>query len=226
MKKRRFGAVVLTLAFALSMTFPVTAGAAVKSITITGKNVVYVGNKIELDTKILPAGEKVRDNRIVWTSSNPSVAKVLETRDDDTTIKGIKAGKVTITVKIEGTEIKDTYKITVKAKKKSTVDTSADKSKISDYRKKAKKIKSDISKTILADTTAGRKKQYRAFEKRIEAIEDKLEILEEKWENRYENGKVTRAVYRSMEQKIESVEDYLETVEDALERKFNYEFDD
>lgn len=226
MKKRHLGTTIVTLALAVSISIPVTAGAAVKSIRITGKNTVYVGKKIELDTRISPTEEEVEDSRIIWTSSNPSVAKVLETKDDDTKIKGVKAGKATITVKIKGTEIKNTYEITVKAKKKSNTEENAGQSKVSDYRKKAKKIKSDISKTTLASSFTGRKKQYRAFEKRIEAIEDKLERLEEKWEDKYEGGKVSHAAYRSMEESIEAAEDYLETVEDALEEKFNHEFDD
>ena len=208
------------------MALPATVGATAKSITITGKSTVYVGDKIELDTKISPAGEKVSDSKIIWSSSDSSVAKVLETRDDDTTIKGVKAGSAVISVKIEGTNIADTCKVTVKAKKKSTTDTSADKLKIANYKKKAKAINSDIKKAVLANTTAKRRKQFYAFKNRIETIEDKLEALEDKWENKYESGKITRTTYRSMEQKIEAVEDYLDTVEDALERKFSYEFDD
>lgn len=104
--------------FTLLVLLPVSQlSAAVKprSIKITGPTTVKVGKEIDLDAKISPANAKVSDKKIVWTSSNSKVAKVMDKYGDDTEIKGIKAGKATITVKIMGTSIKKSYNITVKA---------------------------------------------------------------------------------------------------------------
>lgn len=226
MKKRRLLAIILTLALALSILVPVTAVSNVESISITGKKTVYVGKKIELDSVISPGYVDIDDDNIVWTSSNSKVAKVLDKRDDDTKIKGLKAGKATITVKIEGTGIKATYKITVKKAKKTKTGVAAAKKTIKKYKKNAKAIRKDIKNVKLAGTYEGRLKQYRAFENRIDKIDNKLDRLDDKWENKYELGKVTYKNYRSVEKQIEKVDDYLEGVDEYLEAKFNYEFDD
>lgn len=225
--KKRLSAVILTLAMSLSLAIPTMAATKPTSISITGKSTVYVGKKIELDSKISPKKAKVKDSKIVWSSSKPSVAKVLDKKDDDTEIKGMKAGTATITVKIKGTKLKATHKVTVKkAKTTSTSSTASDEKKIKSYKKEAQALKKEINNTKLAATKTERKKQYRALEKKIEKIEDKLEKIEDKWEDRWEDGKASRTTYRSIEKKVEAVEDYLDTLEDVLEEKFNYEFDD
>lgn len=223
MKKRLF-ALLLTLVIALSISISVFAAASPKSIKITGKTSVHVGNKIELDTKITPSNAKVKDSKIVWSSSNPSVAKVLDKTDEDTEIKGVKKGTATITVKIKGTSIKDTCKITVK-KATAASSTASDIKKIAKYKASAKNLKKEIKNTTLASTKSARKSQYLAFEKKINTIERKLNAVEDKWEAKYNSGKASRATYRNIELKVEAVEEYLDTVEDYLESKFNYEFD-
>lgn len=224
--KKRILAAALAMTMLMSLSPTVMAASKPKSIDITGKKSVYVGKTIELDTKISPRKSKVRDSRIVWSSSNSSVAKVLDKKDDDTKIKGMKSGTAVITVRIKGTEIKDTHKVTVKKAKKTKSSTSADTAKLESYRKNAEKIKSDIKEVKLADTFSERRNQYYGFEKRIDAIDKKLDRMDDKWEDKYDYGKISRSTYRSMERKIEQVEDYLETVEDYLDEKFNYEFDD
>ena len=79
------------LVFAMMVTSAKPAMAAVKArkIAIKGKKTVTVGRTIELDSVITPKKAKVRDRNIIWTSSKPSVAKVLEKRDDDTKIIGM-----------------------------------------------------------------------------------------------------------------------------------------
>lgn len=225
--KKRLTAAILTLVMSLSLALPAAAATKPTSISITGKKTVYVGKKIELDSKISPKKAKVKDSKIVWTSSKPSVAKVLDKKDDDTEIKGMKAGTATITVKIKGTNIKATHKVTVKkAKTTSSTSTASDEKKIKTYKEEAVALKKEISNTKLAATKAERKTQYRKLENKIDKIENKLDKIEEKWEDKWEDGKVSRSTYRSMEKKVEAVEEYLDTLEDYLEEKFNYEFDD
>lgn len=224
MKKRRFLAAALAMTMLMSMSLTSMAASA-KSITITGKKTVYTGKIIELDTRISPKKARVKDSRIIWSSSNSAVAKVLDKKDDDTKIKGIKAGTATITVRIKGTKIKDTHKITVKKAKKVKSTKSADLAKVDSYKKEAEKIKSDIKEAKLAATYKERRIQYRGFEKRMDAVDNKLDRMDDVWENKYEDGKISRSTYRSMKNKIEKVEDYLETVEDLLEEKFEYEFE-
>ena len=225
--KKRLTAAILTLAMSVLLVVPAAAATKPTSISITGKKTVYVGKQIELDSKISPKKAKVKDSKIVWTSSKPSVAKVMEKKDDDTKIKGMKAGTATITVKIQGTKLKATYKVTVKkAKATTTTSTSADEKKITSYKTEAKALKKEITNTKLASTKNERRTQYRTLERKIEKIEDKLEKIEDKWEDKYRDGKASRSTYRSIEKKVEAVEDYLDTLEDYLDEKFNYEFDD
>lgn len=227
MRKRRLTAAILTLGLMAAIALPTSAATKAESVKITGKKTVYVGRTIELDTRISPKKAKVRDSKIIWTSSKPSVAKVLEKRDDDTKIKGMKAGTATITVKIKGTKLKATHKVTVKKAKKSTsTSTTADEKKIASYKDSAIALKKEINDTTLAATYSERRTQYYQFERKIEKLEDKLERVEDKWEDRYHDGKASKKTYRAMERKVEAVEDYLDTVEDVLDEKFNYEFDD
>ena len=225
--KKRLTAAILTLVMSLSLAIPAMAATSPTSISITGKSTVYVGKKIDLDSKISPRKAKVRDSKIVWSSSNSSVAKVLDKKDDDTEIKEMKAGTATITVKIKGTKLKATHKVTVKkVKKTSTSSTASDEKKIESYKKEAQSLKKEINNTKLASTRTERQKQYRALERKIEKIENKLEKIEDKWEYKWEDGKASRTTYRSIERKVEAVEDYLDNLEDLLDEKFNYEFDD
>lgn len=220
-KKLIAGLLVFTMMLTTAM--PAMAAPKAKKIDIKGKKTVTVGSTIELDSVITPKRAKVKDRNIIWTSSKPSVARVLEKRDDDTEIKGMKAGTAKITVKIKGTSIKRTCKITVKKATKTSTDAAV--KKIDAYKSDAKALKTQISKTKLADTSKKRKSQYRSLEKKIDAIDDKLDKLEDTWEDKYEDGKITRSQYRSLEKKIEAVEDYLDDLEDYLEEKFDYEFD-
>ena len=52
------------------------------------------------------------NKKVTWKSSNPSVATV----DENGKVKGLKEGKVTITVTTEDGSKTDTYEITVKSK--------------------------------------------------------------------------------------------------------------
>lgn len=226
MKKRRLLAITLTLALTLSILVPVSAVTGVTGIAVTGKKTVYVGKTIELDSVISPGYIDIEDRNIVWSSNKPKVVKVLEKRDDEIKVKGVKAGKATITVRVEGTNIKATYKVTVKKAKKKKTGAAAAKKTINNQKKKAKAIKADIKSVKLASTYSGRVQQYRAFESRIDAIDNKLDRLDDTWEDKYDYGKVTYKTYKSVDRKIESVDNYLETVDEYLDAKFNYEFDD
>ncbi len=93
---------------AVSLLIGMTAAAAPKAESISiedSKRVLRVGQKLKLDSEILPDEAEVRDRNIIWTSSNPKVLRVLEKRDDDTKIKALKAGKAKITVRIKGTKL-------------------------------------------------------------------------------------------------------------------------
>ena len=224
--RKKLLAGLATFLLAVVLVVPVTAAVKPSGISIKGKKTVTVGKTIELDSVITPKKAKVKDRNIIWSSSKPSVAKVLENKDDDTEIKGMKAGTATITVKIKGTKLKGTYKVTVKKAQKSSSGASADKKKIAAYKADAKALKKKISKVKLASTRKERKKQYRKYEKQIDAIEKKLDKIEDKWEDKWEDGKISRSAYRSMERSVELAEDYLDTVEEYLEEKCDYEFDD
>lgn len=226
MRKRKYLSVLLAMVLALTMMLPVTAAPRVKRITITGKKTVYVGDIIELDSHVLPGYIEISDYNIQWRSSNTKVAKVLRHRDEDTKIKGIKPGKAKITVKIRGTKIKATYKITVKKAKKSKSAVTKAKKTIKKYKNNAKSVRADIKKTKLSATATGRRSQYYAFERKINNIENKLSRMDDKWEMKYEMGNTSYKSYRTIEREVEKVEYYLETVEDYLNQKFSYEFGD
>ena len=217
MMKRKLFTGITTLAIFATMILPASAATSADKIAIEGKKTVTVGKTIELDSEIYPDKVEVKDSDIIWTSSKPSVAKILRKYDDDTQLKGVKAGTTTITVRIKGPDIKATS---------TTSSTSTDKTKLTKYKKKAKNIKTEIKKVTLASTFEGRRTQYNDFEKRLDSIGNKLDSMEDKWEDKYDSGEISRTTYRSMEKEIEKVEDYLETVENYLEKKFNYEFDD
>ncbi len=224
--KKRLMAGLLVFTMIISSAMPVMAAPRARKIYIEGKRTVTVGSTIKLDSEIRPDEAEVRDRNIIWTSSKPSVAKVLKKRDDDTKIKGMKAGTATITVRIKGTSIKKKCKITVKkASKKTTADLNAAIKKIDQYKADAKALKTQISNIQLSETFQQRRTQYHTYKNKIDAIDDKLGRLEDKWEDKYDYGKITYSKYRKVEKKVEAVEDYLETVEDYLEQKFNYEFD-
>lgn len=224
MMKKKLIAGLLAFAVMASTSLPALAASRATGISIKGKKTVTVGSTIELDSVITPKNAKVKDSNIIWSSSKPSVAKVLEKRDDDTKIKGMKAGTATITVKVKGTSLKKKFKITVK-KASNTTSTSAAEKKIETYKEEAKALKAQIGSIQLAETMEQRRTQYHTYEAKIEAIERKLDKLEDTWEDKYESGKITRSQYRSLEKKIDAAEDYLDEVEDYLDLKFNYEFD-
>lgn len=110
--------------------------------------------------------------------------------------------------------------------KKAKVSTTAATKKIKNYKRSAKKIRSDLKRTKLAGTYAGRRTQFYKFVNRINSLENKLERLEDNWEMRYKTGKTSRFKYKTIEQKVERVENYLDGLEDYLDRKFKYEFND
>ncbi len=228
--KKKIMALILAAGIMLQAAMPMAVAAkAPTSMKITGKSTVTAGKTIELDSVLLPKGSDVDDDRILWSSSKCSVVKVLENRDDDTKIKGIKAGTATITVRIKGTKLKATKTITVKAasksSKKTSLTTTSDAKKIACYKTEAQKIKKEIQDLKLADSRSGRAKQYRALEKKLDRLEDKLDAIEDKWEHWWKARKASRKQYLCIERKTEAVEDYLDSLEDYLEKKFHYEFD-
>lgn len=225
--KKKLMAGLLVFTMIISSAMPVMAAVKAKSIGIKGKKTVTVGGTIELDSVIRPGNAKVSDRNIIWTSSKPSVAKVLEKKDDDTKIRGMKAGTATITVRIKGTSIKKKCKITVKKASQSAASSVDDAiKKINQYMEDAKALRNEIGRIQPAETVQERRVQYHTYENKIEAIERKLDSLEDKWEDKYDDGKISYSQYKKIEKKIEAVEDYLEDkVEDYLDEIFNYEFD-
>lgn len=226
MKRKNLSVLLISALITLSMAVPVLGVTGAQSVVITGEKTVSKGKTIELDSVIFPDYADVPDYQIVWSSSNSKVAKVLRKNDDETRIKGMKAGKATITVKISGTNLKASCKVTVKKAKKKKSGAAAAKKKIKSYRTQAKKIKSQINRTTLAANYAQRRSQYFSLEGKLKSVEHKLERIEEQWETKYEFGQVSYKTYRSVEKSINSADYYLETVEHALNQKFNYEFDD
>ena len=80
----------------------------VKSIYITGSKEVLVGNTIKLTANIGPID--ATNKKVIWTSSNGSVAIV----DELGNVRGIKAGTVTITATTEDGNNTATYDITIR----------------------------------------------------------------------------------------------------------------
>lgn len=81
----------------------------VNEVVISGNSEVNVGKTIKLSVKVLPDDASNKD--VTWSSSNEKIATV----DNNGNVKGIKAGKVTITVKSVDGSKSAKKEITVKA---------------------------------------------------------------------------------------------------------------
>ena len=208
-----------------------TAAAAPKAESISiedSKRVLRVGQKLKLDSEILPDEAEVRDRNIIWTSSNPKVLRVLEKRDDDTKIKALKAGKAKITVRIKGTKLSASRTFTVKKKTNSSASDLKSKytKKIDAQAAKAAKYEAEISSLQLPTDFTERRVLYYTWENKLDKVSNALDVIEDDIEDDYHAGKISRAVYRSLDRKTESAEDYVDEVEDILNQVFQYEFDD
>ena len=95
-----------------SKTITVTVGAAsevaVTKVTISGSKEVEVGKTIKLTANIIP--KNATNKSVTWKSSNTKIATV----DKNGNVKGLKAGKVTITVTTKDGSKKASLTITVK----------------------------------------------------------------------------------------------------------------
>lgn len=216
MRKKMLAAALTCMiaATGMIMAVPVNAREADR-IEIEGASTVYVGKKLELDADIKPDDDGIRDSRIIWKSSKPSVAKVLQKRGDDTKIKGKKAGTVKITVRVKGTKLKATKTITVKKIASVTEEAKKDKKELKKYKAEIKKIFKEMKK---AKISAGQE-EIRSYKAQLDAIERKLDALDDKWEDL--KGKTAR----KLEKEIDKVEDYLENAEEYLEDKFSCDDD-
>lgn len=226
MKKtfRKFVSILLAAVMTLSMAAVVMAAPSPTKISVKGSlKTMYVGQTYELDSRIRPYDDVVRDRNIIWSSSNSKVLKVLEKRDDDTKVKALKAGKARITVRIKGTKLKATRTITVKKNKKSS--TSSYEAKIKSYNTQLKKIEKKIRSAKVSSDYRSRMKTALNFKRQIEKVENKMEALEDTLEYKYESGRLSRSQYRNLERKLERVDDYASDIEDELEYKFG-DFDD
>ncbi len=85
----------------------------IKDISIDGASSLVVGSSIQLTVKISP--DDATREKMMWKSSDPSIATV----DENGNVKGVKAGKVTITVTTENGKTA-TKTITIKAKQTSS----------------------------------------------------------------------------------------------------------
>ncbi len=219
MRKKRIFAGVLTSAMAatilMSTAVPASAALAPQKIIIEGASSVRVGSIIELDSEIYPDDDLVNDGNIVWSSQNTSVAKVLNSRGDDTKVKGVKVGTAKITVQISGTSIKATKTIKVK-KAYSSSQVTSDKKKLKKYKKKLKTIRKQIANTAVPSSYAARRSVYLKFERKLDAIDNKLDVIDDRWDDR------VGSTARTMQRKIKRVENYLDSVEDYLEYKFDW----
>ena len=216
---------------AVSLLIGMTAAAAPKAESISiedSKRVLRVGQKLKLDSEILPDEAEVRDRNIIWTSSNPKVLRVLEKRDDDTKIKALKAGKAKITVRIKGTKLSASRTFTVKKKTNSSASDLKSKvhQKIDAQAAKAAKYEAEISSLQLPTDFTERRVLYYTWENKLDKVSNALDVIEDDIEDDYHAGKISRAVYRSLDRKTESAEDYVDEVEDILNQVFQYEFDD
>lgn len=68
------------------------------------------GSSDKLNAKVLP--EDATNKKVVWSSSDESIAKV----DENGKVTAIKEGKATITAKVEGTDLTATCKVNVTKK--------------------------------------------------------------------------------------------------------------
>lgn len=194
---------------------PVNAGKA-ERIEIKGGSTIYVGEILELDADVEPDDDGVRDSRIVWKSSKPSVAKVLQKRGDDTEIKGKKAGTAKITVRVRGTKLKAVKTITVKREASASGEAKKDEKALKKYKAAMKKLFKEMKK---AGASASQE-EIKSYKSRLDAIESKLEVLDEKWDDR--SGKTAR----NIKKKIDRVEDILEDAEEYLEDTLCYDVND
>ena len=215
MSKKMFaGAMTLAAAAAVMFAANVDTEAASRRIYIDGSRIAWVGRTIELDADGAFDDDYVRDSNIVWTSSKPSVAKVLRKRGDDTRIKARKAGTAKITVRIKGTSLKATMKLKVKKtanasrKWNKSNGSNSDSKKLAKYRKQIQKISAGQRRTL-----------YYSYARQLDAIDRKLDRLNDKWDDRW------GWTAERMDDAIDRVEDYLDDVEDYLEDKFDWDDD-
>ena len=87
---------------------------SVTSVSISGKKEVNVGESIKLTASIKP--KDATNKEVTWTSSDSTIATI----DKNGNVKGIKSGKVTITVTTVDGEKKASISIEVKEKKTET----------------------------------------------------------------------------------------------------------
>ncbi len=91
------------------------ANVAATSVKINGsKKEIYVGETLQLTATVSPSN--TTNKKVTWKSSNTSIATV----DSNGKVKGLKAGKVTITVTTSNGKTA-TYEVTVKEKEPSYV---------------------------------------------------------------------------------------------------------
>ena len=221
-KKKIFaGLLTTTMAAAILVTAAVPASAALppQGMRVEGAGSVRVGRTIELDTDIYPDDDLVSSWNIVWKSKKPSVVKVLNKRGEDTRVKGLKAGKAKIVVKIKGTNIKATKTITVKKNVSASSESASDKKKLNKYKKKIKKIRKQIAKTAVPATAAERRAVYLKFESKLNKLDRKIDVINDRWDDRW------GSTARSMERAVDVAENYLESVEDYLEHRFDWNDD-
>lgn len=227
-KKVLAGAFTFAAAAAVMLAVNVDTEAASRRIYIDGSRTAWAGRTIELDVDGAFDDDYIRDSRIVWKSSKPSVAKVIRKRGDDTRIKARKAGTAKITVSIQGTNLKATMKLRVKKtanasrKWNTSKGSNSDTKKLTKYRKQIKKIFKQIKSTNWAVTAGQRRNLYYSYARQLDTIDRKLDRLNDKWDDRW------GWTAERMDDAIDRVEDYLEDVEDYLEDRFDWDddFDD
>lgn len=116
MKKRIITALlILTMLFTMvpATGLPVEAAkkkvVKVKKVTLNKKSItLQVGNSMRLKATLSP--KKTTQKTLIWSTSNKKIAKVSQKG----TVKAVKKGTATITVKVKGTNKKAKCKITVK----------------------------------------------------------------------------------------------------------------
>lgn len=227
-KKVLAGALTFAAAAAVMLAVNVDTKAASRRIYIDGSKTAWVGRTIELDVDGSFDNDYIRDSRIVWKSSKPSVAKVIRKNGDDTRIKARKAGTAKITVKVKGTNLKATMKLKVKktvnasTKLNTSKGSNADTTKLTQYKKQIKQIFEQIKNTNWAVDASQRRNLYYSYIGQLNAMDRKLDALNNKWDDRW------GWTAKKMDDAIDQVEDYLDDVEDYLEDRFDWDndFDD
>lgn len=224
-KKVLAGALTFAAAAAVMLTVNTDTEAASRRIYIDGSRTAWVGRTIELDVDGAFNDDYIRDSRIVWKSSKPSVAKVIRKRGDDTRIKARKAGTAKITVRIQGTSLKATMKLKVKKtshasrKWNTSKGSNSDTKKLAKYRKQIKKIFRQIKKVNWNVGASQRRNLYYTYARQLKVIDHKLDRLNDKWDDRW------GWTAERMDDAIDRVEDYLDDVEDYLEDRFDWDDD-